>query len=98
VRYGLTVGKPVAVTPLPIFDDVTPAVFQLPGISPSEIAQGIQAIIGAVTEGSENARTKEHDAAHWREAHRYIHLGLRLNGIVNALNQVCRIDCCNQAT
>ena len=42
VRYGLAIGKPVAVTPLPIFDDVVLRCLTLPGISPKEIAQGIR--------------------------------------------------------
>ena len=43
VRYGLATGKPVAVTPLPIFEDVHSLVYQLPGITPEEIADGIEA-------------------------------------------------------
>ena len=34
VRYGLATGRPVALTPLPIFDDVRRAVYELPGQAP----------------------------------------------------------------
>lgn len=41
VRMGIASGRPVAVTPLPIFDDVADVVHRLPGISPVELAEGI---------------------------------------------------------
>lgn len=42
VRVGLASGRPVAVTPLPIFDDVRDAVFPLPGCTPQQLAKGIR--------------------------------------------------------
>ncbi len=42
VRLGLAAGSAVAVTPLPIFDDVSDAVLQLPGCSVADIARGIR--------------------------------------------------------
>ena len=45
VRMGLASGKPVAVTPLSIFDDVAEAVHHLPGTDPHAIAQGIRALL-----------------------------------------------------
>ncbi len=41
VRTGIASGKPVMVTPLPVFDDVREAVFTLPGTRPVDIAQGL---------------------------------------------------------
>lgn len=41
VRMALVAGCPVAVTPLPIFGDVAPAVSRLPGTDPASIATGI---------------------------------------------------------
>ena len=38
---ALVAGCPVAVTPLPIFGDVAPAVSSLPGTDPASIATGI---------------------------------------------------------
>lgn len=45
VRLGLAAGSAVAVTPLPIFDDVRDAVLRLPGTGIDEIAQGIRQFI-----------------------------------------------------
>jgi glycosyltransferase involved in cell wall biosynthesis len=42
VRMGLASGRPVAVTPLPIFDDVKEATFPLPGCTPQQLAKGIR--------------------------------------------------------
>jgi glycosyltransferase involved in cell wall biosynthesis len=41
VRMGLVSGRPVAVTPIPIFDDVRDAVFSLRGCTPEEIADSL---------------------------------------------------------
>ena len=40
VRLGLASLVPVACTPLPIFDDVANATYQLSGITPEAIAEG----------------------------------------------------------
>lgn len=46
VRFGLASGRPVACTPLPIFHDVAAVTFQLPGITPKELAEGFVALLG----------------------------------------------------
>ncbi len=84
VRYGLATGRPVATTPLPIFDDVAPAVYTLPGISPAAIAQGIEQLISEIT--SETGMAKEKEAARWRTAHRWVILSQRLYGMLKQLN------------
>ena len=85
VRYGLASGQPVAVTPLAIFDDVSRAVFRLPGCKPQDIAEGISQIINDLTANNEIAIKNRQDAQKWREAHSYSKLGIRLNNILIAL-------------
>ncbi|MDO9460319.1 MAG: mannosyltransferase, partial [Alphaproteobacteria bacterium] len=46
VRFGLASCRPVACTPLPIFHDVAAVTFQLPGITPKELAEGFVALLG----------------------------------------------------
>ena len=46
VRFGLASGRPVACTPLAIFQDVATVTFQLPGGTPAEMAEGIGALLG----------------------------------------------------
>ena len=47
VRMGLASGRPIACTPLPIFQDVAPVTFQLPGTTPVLLAEGIEALLGS---------------------------------------------------
>jgi hypothetical protein len=42
---GIASGVPVAVTPLPTFDDLEDAVFRLPGIDPQSVAIGLEQIL-----------------------------------------------------
>jgi glycosyltransferase involved in cell wall biosynthesis len=86
VRYGLATGRPVAVTPLAIFDDVSRAVFRLPGCMPQDIANGISQIIKDITANNETAIKNRLDAQKWREAHSHSKLGLRLNNMLIALS------------
>lgn len=85
VRYGLASGRPVAVSPLAIFDDVNRAVFKLPGCLPQDIADGIAQIIIDITANNETAIKNKQDAEKWRDAHRYSKLGIRLNNLLTAL-------------
>lgn len=78
-RYGLVSGRPVAVTPLAIFDDIAPAVHYLPGNTPGLIAEGIINIMH-----NENVAIQD-TAERWREAHRYSAIGLRLHNILLSL-------------
>ncbi len=78
VRQALAVGRPVAVTPLPIFDDVADLVLRLPGASAAEMTQGLGAILdGLGAARGAAARSLDH-AADWRAAHAYSTLGPRL--------------------
>jgi hypothetical protein len=56
VRYGLATGRPVAVTPLAIFDDVGSAVLKLPGFSPALVAQGITSMLSELEKQTPNVQ------------------------------------------
>lgn len=82
VRHAIASGAAVAVTPLTIFEDVTPAVIQLDGVTPEEIAKGISDVVGW------NAETREHYAEQadaWRESHCHNVIAQRLGGLLKAL-------------
>jgi len=87
VRYGLATGRPVAVTPLSIFDDVKCVVHALPGLKAADIARGIAQVMKDVRSGNGVFREKEKTADRWREAHSYAKLGPRLYNILKALPQ-----------
>lgn len=85
VRIGLATGRPVAVTPLAIFDDVAPAVLRLPGTSPTALAEGLAALWQPQEDGSVLPPQEAAEAKRWRDQHRYSSLGNRLLGMCRAL-------------
>lgn len=86
VRYGIASGRPVAVTPLDIFDDVGQAVHVLPGTTSADIAEGIARLAGEIMNGAETLREKEAQTERWRGEHRYSRIGSRLNQMLIALH------------
>ena len=85
VRYGLSAGRPVAVTPLPFFDDLQEAVFRLPGITPELMAEGIADALQHIGNDTETARRVRAAAAAWIGGHDYARLGACLLRMVRAL-------------
>ena len=85
IRQGLASGTPVAVTPLSIFDDVKPVIYELPGLTSEEIAKGIQ---DWFVKGSNfrNQNINSSSLAAWKKEHSFSSLGIRLQGIINALS------------
>ncbi len=81
VRYGLATSRPVAVTPIAIFDDVGDAVVRLPGTSPDEIAKGLATIIDDRSRLDASSVVAEK----WRQSHRYSRLGRRLSNMIASL-------------
>ncbi|TIN27374.1 MAG: glycosyltransferase [Mesorhizobium sp.] len=86
VRYGIAAKRPVAVTPLPIFDDVREAVFELPGQDADSISIGVQSFLAELSMNSELARQKASDAERWRTAHQQKRLSARLERMLMALH------------
>jgi O-antigen biosynthesis alpha-1,2-mannosyltransferase len=85
VRYGLATGKPVTVTPLAVFDDLSLAVFRLPGCSIEDIARGIDRIRHDILSESDSYKEIMRQAERWRNQHRYSRLGRRLDGMLTTL-------------
>jgi len=71
VRIGLAASKPVAVTPIPIFDDVASAVYSLPGCDPRSIAEGVKQIFTHIENHDQVSEGKDKGAKLWRLAHAY---------------------------
>ena len=87
VRYGIACGRPVAATPLRIFDDVSSAVHFLPGTTPHAIADGIAALAQDIESGNTRFLEKVASAERWRNEHKYSKLGARMAGLIAALLQ-----------
>ncbi len=79
VRYGIISGRPVAVTPLAIFDDVDSAVYRLPGLTSSDIAEGIHKIAQDIRNAEHHTLERARNAERWRDEHRYSRVGARLS-------------------
>ncbi|MBB1225651.1 mannosyltransferase, partial [Klebsiella pneumoniae] len=67
VRYGMATHKPVAVTPLAIFDDLGDAVFKLKGTSVVDVAEGIADILSEIVKNSSSAGETQRRADAWCE-------------------------------
>ncbi|MCV2361773.1 glycosyltransferase [Paucibacter sp. TC2R-5] len=80
VRDGLATARPVAVTPIQIFDNLGDAVHRFPGRSPEDIALGINAALKTA-----NAPQMIQHAKRWRDAHEVDPLAARLVAMQQAL-------------
>lgn len=81
VRMGLAARRPVAVTPLPIFDDVRDIVLTLPGIRVQEMGDGLQALMADLQSdvSSESVRQTRARARRWCDDHGYPRLSAYLH-------------------
>jgi len=81
LRTALSAGLPVAVSPLPIFDEAADAVARLPGTDPDSIADGIAALLR-----SAEARTALTQAAQpWLSERAWPQVARRLAGMMRGL-------------
>lgn len=85
VRYGMAAGVPVAVTPVPIFDDLGEAVFRFDGTDSTATAEGIERALDGLKEKAPDAIATLEAADRWRSQHRYSRVGRRLANMLAAL-------------
>lgn len=85
VRYAIASGRPVAVTPLAIFEDVESAVHFLPGETPEAIADGIDFLRTQILIDSELMKDKKESAQRWRDECVYREVASRLDGMLTSL-------------
>jgi glycosyltransferase involved in cell wall biosynthesis len=81
VRHGIASLKPVACTPLPIFDDVKSIVHILPGSSPKDLYKGIADLL----ENEKHLVSKTELQAKWIQTHSWGVLSRRLENIIQSL-------------
>ncbi len=91
VRYGLSAGRPVAITPLAIFSDVADICLTLPGRTPEEMAQGLAPLLADVRAGRDGGVGPQTGAVQeraqaWCDARAYPAIGARLSNVLTALH------------
>ncbi|WP_077530412.1 glycosyltransferase [Vreelandella utahensis] len=79
VRMAIASARPVMVTPLPIFEDVAPAVGTFSGTDADAIAHGLERVL-AGQDGPEPEQARQ-----WREQHSYPVVAGRLARLLRAL-------------
>lgn len=81
IRQGLASHRPVACTPLAIFNDVSEVVHMLPGPKPQQIAQGLLHLLSTPTLLEAKSGSQEE----WLHAHAWPAIGQRLAGMIEGL-------------
>lgn len=84
VRLGIASGRPVAVTPLSVFEDVSGAVFRLPGVTAPELAQGIAGLLSREDLEAQSAAMTQR----WCAPRQWRVVAERLNNVIAA----CAVD------
>ena len=88
VRTGLSAGRAVAVTPLPIFDDLGAAVHRFSGTSVTEIAEGLALLLN----DSQRRRNLEDAASSWSAEHSFKVLSSRLANVIEGCRRQKEFD------
>ena len=86
VRFGLASMRPVAVTPLAIFEDVEGAAYRLPGFTSAKLAEGLKSLIEDLASGSHQTVKTAQFAQAWCLAHRYSEISTRLLSMLKSPN------------
>jgi len=87
VRCALASGTPVAVTPVPIFDDVAAATYKLSGGTPEEMAESISELMKGISKNAPYINEKKESAMRWRDSHRYPKVSRRLYNMLCTLHR-----------
>ena len=87
VRAALATGIPVAVTPLPLFDEAAGAVFRLPGTDAAPMELGIASVLGSVERRTALARA----AQEWLAERSFPATARRLHGMLLGLAAQARM-------
>jgi hypothetical protein len=82
LRVALSTGTCVAVSPLRVFDDAEDAVYRLPGLAASDIAEGLACLLG---DRDLRARTS-HAARQWTMERHWDAVASRTLGMLRGLS------------
>jgi glycosyltransferase involved in cell wall biosynthesis len=83
VRAGLSSNRPVACTPMPIFDNVARVTHRLPGFTPLALGRGVSDLLSH----PELLASKQEAQRQWVERHSWKGLAARLAGMLRGLHR-----------
>jgi glycosyltransferase involved in cell wall biosynthesis len=83
IRLGLASHRPVAVTPLDIFEDVKDLCHVLPGITPADLGAGINQLL----KNPKLLHSRTGIRQHWLKAHSWKTLAGQLDAMIQELVQ-----------
>lgn len=87
VRHGMATGRPVAVTPIPIFDDLGDSVVRFEHSDPPAIAEGLGRMLADIQDAGPLSTALMASAERWRTAHDVRALSRRLTNLCTALGR-----------
>ena len=82
LRMAMSTGVPVAVTPLPLFDEAESAVFRFHGLGSNELADGIAFLLG----NPEQREAIKAQARLWLESRNWALIARRFQGMLRGLS------------
>lgn len=82
-RHGITTLRPVAITPLAIFDDIKAISHTLPGGDVASLTEGLQSLIRQIRNQETALVQKAELQASWYKAHTYPVMAKRLHNILS---------------
>jgi glycosyltransferase involved in cell wall biosynthesis len=86
VRIGLAAGRPVAVTPLPIFADVAEVVHTLPGTDRAALVAGLGGLVRRISSGTDDGvAAVTAAAARWCRSRSYRVVSAQLHALLEQL-------------
>jgi glycosyltransferase involved in cell wall biosynthesis len=87
VRHGMATGRPVAVTPIPIFDELGDSVLRFEHSDPPAIAEGLERMLADIGNAGPLSTAVTASAQRWRAAHDVQALAGRLTSMCIALGR-----------
>jgi FkbM family methyltransferase len=87
IRTGMRANRLTVVTPLPIFDELGPAVIRTPGTTPAEMANGVLRAVELLRSQSDELKSLEAAAQAWLHFNAYERQGQRLTTMIRSLNR-----------
>jgi glycosyltransferase involved in cell wall biosynthesis len=92
VRQGMAAGRPLLVTPHPIFDELGSSVFRAAGSTSAALATAIRSALAEIADSTPEAASVAEHASRWRAGHDLDRSARRLMGMARGLLRLRQQD------